>query len=75
VSTVRTDRDTGTLCVRGALDRVGAEALCRVVTALGQLGHREVVVQLGSSTVAPDALAVLTDLARRMPAGDRLVLR
>ncbi|WP_177225294.1 hypothetical protein [Geodermatophilus obscurus] len=45
------------------------------MTALGQLGHRQVVVQLGSSTVADDALALLTDLARRMPAGDRLVLR
>jgi hypothetical protein len=72
---VRTDRTTGTVCVRGSLDRVGAEALCRVVTALGQLGHRQVVVQLGSSTVTDDALALLAHLARRMPAGHRLVLR
>jgi hypothetical protein len=75
VSTARTDRTAGTVCLRGHLDRVGAEVLCGVVTALAELGHREVVVQLGSSTVADDALALLTDLARRMPAGDRLVLR
>ncbi len=75
MSTARIDRTTGTVSIRGHLDRVGAEALCRVVTALGQLGHRQVVVQLGCSTATDDALALLAHLARRLPAGDRLVLR
>ncbi|SNS33810.1 hypothetical protein SAMN04488107_2271 [Geodermatophilus saharensis] len=54
---------------------MGAEALCRTVTALRRLGHRQVVVRLGSATVADDARALLDDLARRSPAGERLLLR
>ncbi len=73
--TARTDRTTGDIRTRGHLDRVGAEALCRTVTALRQLGHRQVVVRLGSATVADDARTLLADLARQLPAGDRLLLR
>ncbi len=75
VSTGRIDRTTGTVSISGHLDLVGAEALCRVVTALGQLGHRQVVVQLGCATITDDARALLAHLAGRLPAGDRLVLR
>ncbi|MGY1738266.1 hypothetical protein [Geodermatophilus sp. SYSU D00684] len=75
LSTARTDRTTGVISVRGRLDRIGAEALCRTVTGLRRLGHRRVVVRLDSATVAHDARALLADLARRMPAGERLVLR
>ncbi|MGY1731778.1 hypothetical protein ACI798_09660 [Geodermatophilus sp. SYSU D01045] len=75
LSTARTDRTTGVISVRGRLDRIGAEALCRTVTGLRRLGHRQVVVRLDTATVADDARALLADLARRMPAGERLVLR
>ncbi|MGY1696623.1 MULTISPECIES: hypothetical protein [unclassified Geodermatophilus] len=54
---------------------MGAEALCRTVTALRQLGHRRVVVRLGSATLTDDARAILAGLARRSPAGEQLVLR
>jgi hypothetical protein len=54
---------------------VGAEALCRIVAALRALGHRQVVVRLGSATVADDARALLADLARGLPNGHRLELR
>ncbi|MGY1832016.1 hypothetical protein ACI8AA_16530 [Geodermatophilus sp. SYSU D01180] len=75
LSTARTDRTAGVIRVRGRLDLIGAEALCRTVTGLLRLGHRQVVVRLDSATVADDARALLADLARRMPAGERLVLR
>ena len=57
---MRTDRTAGTVRVRGHLDEVGAEALCRVVAALRRLGHRQVVVDLGSATVTDGARALLT---------------
>ncbi|SDD21119.1 hypothetical protein SAMN05660690_3653 [Geodermatophilus telluris] len=65
--TVRTDRAAGTVRVRGHLDEVGAEALCRVVAALRQLGHRHLDVDLGTTTLTDDARALLTAVAR--PAG------
>lgn len=40
--------------------------LCRTVTALQQLGHRQIVVRLGPGTVADDVRALLTDLAARL---------
>jgi hypothetical protein len=64
--TARTDPTAGIICTRGHLDRVGAEVLCRTVTALQELGHRRIVVRLGAGTVADDARALLTDLARRL---------
>ena len=73
--TVRTDRAAGSVCVRGHLDGVGAEFLCRIVTALRESGHRQVVVLLGSATVAEDARALLAGLARGLPAGHHLELR
>ena len=72
----RTDRTTGVIRTRGHLDRLGAEALCRIATALQTLGHREIVVQLGSATIADDVPALLADHARRLGAdGVRLLLR
>ncbi len=57
--TARTDRATGVIRTRGHLDGFAVEALCRVATALCDLGHRDVVVQLGSTTVSDDAAALL----------------
>ena len=72
----RTDQVTGVIRIRGHLDRHGAEALCRIATALQTLGHREIVVQLGSATTADDVPALLADHARRLGAdGVRLLLR
>lgn len=59
--TLHTDRARNVVVVGGHLDRVGAEALVRTVAALGRLGHRRVVVRLGSATVADDARALLAD--------------
>jgi len=53
----------GAVRIRGHLDRLGAEALCRTVSALRQPGRRQIVLQLGSATADDDALAVLGDLA------------
>jgi hypothetical protein len=64
--TARTDPTAGVICTRGHLDREGAEVLCRTVTALQQLGHRQIVVRLGPGTVADDVRALLTDLAARL---------
>ncbi|MGY1671473.1 hypothetical protein [Geodermatophilus sp. SYSU D00710] len=72
--TARTDPSAGAVSLRGHLDRLGAEALGRTVTALRRLGHRPVVVRLGSATVTDDAAAFLAELARRLP-GDLEVLR
>jgi hypothetical protein len=62
--TARTDQTTGVIRTRGHLDRVGADALCLLVTALQQLGHRQITVQLGATTVADDAEALLAAHAR-----------
>jgi hypothetical protein len=70
--TARTDESAGVIRARGHLDRVGVDALSRTVTALRRLGHRLVVVQLGSVTIADDALGLLDDLAARMSDGVRL---
>jgi hypothetical protein len=68
--TARTDRIAGAIRTRGHLDRIGAEALCRLVTALQQLGHRQIVVGLGSATVVDeDAEKLLTDHVRRLRSG------
>ena len=69
--TARTDPTAGVLRTRGHLDAIGAEMLCRIVTALHRLGHAEVVVRLGSSTVDDDALVVLA--GRVGPGGVRLL--
>jgi hypothetical protein len=64
--TARTDPTAGVISTRGHLDRLGAEVLCRTVSALRQLGHRRIIVRLGTATVTEDAHALLTDLARRL---------
>jgi hypothetical protein len=73
--TARTDQAAGTIRARGHVDQVGAEALCRIVTALQQAGHRQIAVELGSATVAGDARALLADHARQLGTeGVRVVL-
>lgn len=66
--TARTDDIAGVISTRGHLDQIGAEALCRTVTALGRLGHRQVVVRLGSATMTDDARTLLADHARLLRA-------
>lgn len=74
--TARTDDIAGVICTRGHLDQIGAEALCRTVTALRQLGHRQVVVRLGSATITDDARTLLADHAGLLRAdGVGLLLR
>ena len=76
--TARTDEPSGVVHARGHLDRVGAELLCGIVTALGRRGHRQIVVRLGPGTVVDDdAHLLLDDHARRLCADDgvRLQLR
>ena len=67
--TARTDPTAGVIHARGHLDRVGAEVLCRVATALQQLGHREITVRLGASTTDADAYTRLAAHARRLQTG------
>lgn len=74
--TARTDKTAGVVSAHGQLDLVGAEALCRTVTALQQHGHRQIVVRLGSTTIADDAGTLLEDQVRLLStAGVRLLLR
>lgn len=71
--TARTDESTGVIRASGSLDLVGAEALCRTVSALHRLGHRPVIVRLGSVTIADDAYAPLADLCRELSGSVHLV--
>lgn len=74
--TARIDETAGVISTHGHLDLIGAEALCRTVTALQQLGHRQVVVRLGSATTADGAHALLANHARVLhDSGIRLLLR
>jgi anti-anti-sigma regulatory factor len=67
VFTARTAEAAGIIRTRGQLDGVGAEALCRIVDALRQLGHRQIAVQLGPTTTADDdAHEVLADHAQQL---------
>jgi len=74
--TARTDETAGVISAHGHLDQVGAETLCRTVTALQQLGHRQIVVRLRSATTADEARGLLADHARLLRRdGVRLLLR
>ena len=67
--TARTDTAGGTICTRGHLDLVGAEALCRVAVALQQLGHRHIGVYAGSGATADvQASTLLVELAQDLAA-------
>ena len=73
--TARTDRVTGVIRARGHLDGFAAEALCRVARGLHDLGHRDVVVQLGATTIDDEAAAVLAERARPWDSGSLRLLR
>lgn len=74
--TARTDEADGSIRTRGHVDRVSADVLCRVVTALQQLGHRHVQIRLGTATVDDDAHRLLVEHARRLRGdGVRVLLR
>lgn len=76
VFTARTDEADGSIRTRGHVDRVSADVLCRVVTALQQFGHRQVEIRLGTAAVDDDAHRLLVDHARRLRGdGVRVLLR
>jgi hypothetical protein len=65
--TAGTDEIAGVIRTRGHVDAVGADDLCRAITALQRLGHRQIAVQLGQATVLDDdAHAFLAEYARHL---------
>jgi hypothetical protein len=72
---VRPDARTGTLRVRGHLDRVGADLLVGSAEALCRQGHRHLHLRLEPPTADPEELALLTELVARFAAsGVRIVV-
>jgi hypothetical protein len=72
---VRPDAGTGTLRVRGHLDRVGADLVQGNVEALHRRGHRHVHVRMEPPTADPEEQALLMGLVARFAAdGVRLVV-
>ena len=72
---VQPDARTGTLRVRGRLDRVGADLVAGSVEALSRQGHRHLHLRLQPPTADPEVLALLTDLVERFAAcGIRIVV-
>jgi hypothetical protein len=72
---VRPDARTGTLCVRGRLDRVGADLVTGSAEALCRQGHRHLHLRLEPPTADPEELALLTGLVERFAAsGIRIVV-
>jgi hypothetical protein len=65
VLVVRPDARTGTLLVRGHLDRVGADLLAGSAETLCRQGHRHIHLRLDPPTADPDELALLTGLVER----------
>ena len=72
---VRPDARTGTLRVRGRLDRIGADLLAGSAEALARRGHRHIHVRLEPPTAHREELALLTGLVDRFAdAGVRIVV-
>lgn len=72
---VQPDARTGTLRVRGHLDRVGADLVAGSAEALCRQGHRHLHVRLEPPSADPEVLALLTDLVEQFAAdGVRLVV-
>jgi hypothetical protein len=72
---VRPDARTGTLRVRGHLDRVGADLLAGSAEALCRQGHRHLHLRLEPPTADPEELSLLTALVERFSeAGVRIVV-
>jgi hypothetical protein len=69
------DARTGTLRVRGHLDRIGADLLSGSAEALCRLGHRHIHVRLEPPTADREELALLTGLVERFAdSGIRIVV-
>ena len=72
---VRPDARTGTLRVRGHLDRVGADLVSGSAEALVAQGHRHLHLRLEPPTADPEELALLTGLVERFSdSGVRIVV-
>jgi hypothetical protein len=72
---VHPDAATGTLRVRGSLDRIGADLVAGSAETLCRQGHRHLHVQLEPPTADPEALALLTGIVVRFAArGIRIVV-
>ena len=72
---VQPDAATGTLRVRGSLDRLGADLVTGSAEALCRQGHRHLHVQLEPPTADPEVLALLTGLVQRFAAcGIRIIV-
>ncbi|NYJ08341.1 hypothetical protein [Petropleomorpha daqingensis] len=72
---VRPDALTGTLDVRGRLDRVGADLVAGSAEALCRQGHRHLHLRLEPPTADPDEMALLAALVERFAAcGVRIVV-
>jgi hypothetical protein len=75
VLVVRPDARTGTLRVRGHLDRVSADLLVGSAESLCRQGHRHIHLRLEPPTADPDELALLTELVERFAdCGVRIVV-
>ena len=73
--TVRPDARTGTLHVRGRLDRIGADLVAGSAEALCREGHRHLHLRLDPPTADPGELALLCGLVERFAAcGVRIVV-
>jgi hypothetical protein len=75
VLVVQPDAVTGTLRVRGRLDRVGADLVAGSAEALCRQGHRHLHLRHEPPTADPEVLALLADLVERFAAcGIRIVV-
>jgi hypothetical protein len=75
VLVVHPDAVTGTLRVRGRLDRVGADLVAGSAEALCRQGHRHLHLQLEPPTADPEVLGLLAELVERFAAcGIRIVV-
>ncbi|SFK97762.1 hypothetical protein [Geodermatophilus ruber] len=67
--TASIDEARAAVRVRGHLDRIGADMLCRSVEGLRSRGHRRLTVELRPpATVDPEAWELLAGLADRLAA-------